>query len=453
LVVVGGAVGWHHFEEPGGYGAAQSTSVGQVARSFTSSGHDGRWTALISLGAAIMLAGIVRSCPTILTRIGRNAARLPLSLRLAVRDAARHRHRTAPATAAVATVVAGAVLVLFVASSTDVRNRRSYDAYLPVGDMLVTVGDAGGLTQAAATVRAAVPVSRAGDISPLGPPPHSGQFGRLSGHAAGCQDNSDYSCQSGQVFVADATAIDLIAGHHVKGAAQTLAGGGAVVLSQGFARNGHVGIDVTTGHRRDHVTTSNLTARYVPGVRYYSGLGNIAVSAATARQHGWTELNAESLMQPASVPSSKQQDLVDHQLGPHASIIVERGYHGGVGIILLALIAAGALATLAGTSIAVALAMAESRADMATLAAVGASPSRRRVHAMAQAAAVGGLGAGLGFVLGTLVAVALLQGSTTYPFTVPGRWLALLAAVAALLAIGVAGLVTRGRVTMTRRIA
>ncbi len=41
------------------------------------------------------------------------AARMPLSLRLAMRDAARHRHRTGPATRAIAVAVSGSVVLAF----------------------------------------------------------------------------------------------------------------------------------------------------------------------------------------------------------------------------------------------------------------------------------------------------------------------------------------------------
>jgi putative ABC transport system permease protein len=134
-------------------------------------------------------------------------------------------------------------------------------------------------------------------------------------------------------------------------------------------------------------------------------------------------------------------------------ISLQRSYHSRYSPVLLAMLGAAAIATLAGTSIAVALAMAESRADMATMAAVGASPGRRRIFAMGQAAMVAGLGTGLGVALGALVALATLGGSDVYPTSLPFRWLAAVLVAAPLLAIGVAGLVTRSRVTLTRRIA
>jgi putative ABC transport system permease protein len=450
LVVVGAAYGWHHSRDNGGAGASLSVSVDQVGSAFTSVAHDGRWTTVISLGAAITLAGLARSCPTLLTRLGRLAHRLPLSLRLATRDAARHRHRTAPAAAAVATVVAGAVLVLFVASSTDVRNRRAYTPYTPVGTALVSSSS---LAVDGALAREYLPVRSIGRLGVIGPPSHGGNFAQIAAHSPGCVDSPDQSCQIGHVDTADAAAVDIIAGRHVPAAAQLLADGGAVVLVPGLAVGGRVGIDTVTGRRQAHVDTTTLPAMVIPGVRFYDGISEILVSTATAQAHGWPVLGEQALVATTHMPSTRQQDELQHALGRNGSVIVERGYHAGLGLLLLALVGAAALAALAGTSIAVALAMAESRADMATLAAVGASPSRRRIHAMAQAAAVGGLGTALGVGLGALVGVSLLQGSASYPFTLPVRWLLLLVAVAPLLAITVAGAVTRGRVDLTRRIA
>ena len=72
---------------------------------------------------------------------------------------------------------------------------------------------------------------------------------------------------------------------------------------------------------------------------------------------------------------------------------------------------------------------------------------------MNQAAIVAGLGTGLGVALGALVALATLGGSDRYPTSAPFRWLAAVLVVAPTLAILVAGLVTRSRVTLTRRIA
>ena len=70
--------------------------------------------ALILLGAVAALAGIVLMMPTLIGAAARLGRRLPLAIRLAVRDAGRHRHRTGPAASAIMVAVAGSVVMAFV---------------------------------------------------------------------------------------------------------------------------------------------------------------------------------------------------------------------------------------------------------------------------------------------------------------------------------------------------
>jgi putative ABC transport system permease protein len=211
--------------------------------------------------------------------------------------------------------------------------------------------------------------------------------------------------------------------------------------------------EVTDRAGRVHTTTIRLPAVEVPGgSSMMADQYSVVVSPATARERGWTLDPVEGIVRPDRLPSAATLDRLQRRLGDDAGVYAERGYHTRIGLALLALIGAAGVAAVAGTSIAVALAMAESRADMATLAAVGAPPARRRVAAMAQAGTVGGLGAALGLALGSLVGVALLQGSTTYPFSLPVGWLLLLLAMTVLLAVAVAGVATRSRVVLTRRL-
>jgi putative ABC transport system permease protein len=191
----------------------------------------------------------------------------------------------------------------------------------------------------------------------------------------------------------------------------------------------------------------------VRGVPPYGALPQIYVSATTAAAHGWRARGEIALVKPTRVPSIALLDRTQGLLGDNVFVNLQQGYQSHASVVLFAMLGGAAIATLAGTSIAVALAMAESRADMATFAAVGASPARRRVHAMGQAATVSGLGAVLGLGLGGLVALATLGGSQVYPTSAPYRWLAAVLLAAPALAIAVAGAFTRSRVTLTRRIA
>ena len=64
--------------------------------------------------------------PIVVVGVARLARRLPLAMRYAVRDAARHRTRTVPAVAAVAATVAGVVALGIANSSDEAENRETY---------------------------------------------------------------------------------------------------------------------------------------------------------------------------------------------------------------------------------------------------------------------------------------------------------------------------------------
>jgi putative ABC transport system permease protein len=453
LIVIGAALGWHHSSG----NTSGSVGLNRFAIGYAGSrSHDGRWTALMSVGAAVVLAGLVRSCPALLTRLGQRANALPLTLRIAIRDAARHRHRTAPAVAAVATVVAGAVLVLFVVSSNDVKDRRDYSPYQPVGTVSVALGgpkaaygDIAAVTQRVAHRLGAT----SGDVVSRAVLADERRNDRVTEHAPGCPITGDNTCDAGPIGVADGRLIATLAGHPVPAATAALARGGAVVLDRAEAPAGVASADeIRIRHGQIETHQVRLAATVVP-VPDRGHLPTMYVSPQTAADKHWLTVPVEGLIRPAHLPSTDAADKINRSLGRHAGLQVERGYQGTPGVILLALFGGSALAVLVGISIAVALAVAEGRADNATLAAVGASPARRRLLAMGQAASVGVLGASLGLALGTLVGIALLQGSTSYPFSLPLRWLALVVVTAPVLAIAVAGVATRGRMSMTRRIA
>ncbi|HEU4675337.1 MAG TPA: FtsX-like permease family protein, partial [Motilibacteraceae bacterium] len=106
---------------------ASSTSVSPTAggRSWLVSG-------LIAGGAALVQVGIVVCSASIVGLAGRLGRFLPLASRLALRDASRHRGRSAPAVAAVSAAVAGSVAVgLFVAAQSD-ADRRQYQPLWPL---------------------------------------------------------------------------------------------------------------------------------------------------------------------------------------------------------------------------------------------------------------------------------------------------------------------------------
>jgi putative ABC transport system permease protein len=110
------------------------------------------------------------------------------------------------------------------------------------------------------------------------------------------------------------------------------------------------------------------------------------------------------------LPTSAEEDQAKaamEDLSP-GSFHVERGYVSQYSIVLVVLVGAALVVTLAGTFTAVGLAAAEGRADVATLAAVGASPAVRRRVSAAQAGVISGLGAALGVAAGVLAGWCLV---------------------------------------------
>ena len=108
------------------------------------------------------------------------------------------------------------------------------------------------------------------------------------------------------------------------------------------------------------------------------------------------------------------------------------------------------------------MAAADGRADLATLAAVGATPVTRRVLAAFQSFVTAGLGTVLGVVAGLVPAVAILRAvnsagalrhAVPLPIVVPWTNVAVTLLVVPLLAAGAAGLLTRSRLPLVRRLA
>ena len=97
--------------------------------------------ALIVGGATLLVAGLVFLAPALIGRLAGLGARLPLSARLAVRDAARHRHRTGPATSAIAVAVAGSVVLAFLLAGPFRADELRHVPPLPPHVLAVEPGD------------------------------------------------------------------------------------------------------------------------------------------------------------------------------------------------------------------------------------------------------------------------------------------------------------------------
>jgi putative ABC transport system permease protein len=170
------------------------------------------------------------------------------------------------------------------------------------------------------------------------------------------------------------------------------------------------------------------------------------------------------------MPTSAEEDqaLAAVQETANVYLQLERGYQNDYAIGLLALVVAAGIVTLGGTFTAVGLAAAEGRADVATLAAVGASPGVRRRLAASQAGVIAGLGGVLGVASGVLAGWMLVRmqvdqvgGSVTYgsvplgdrwSLDLPWSYLLITGFGMPLLAVLIGFLTTRSRLPLVRRL-
>ncbi|WP_194910730.1 FtsX-like permease family protein [Catenulispora rubra] len=94
-------------------------------------------------GIAVSELGVVACTPLLVALTGKLGRLLPLTGRMALRDSARNRGRTAPAVAAILAAVAGSTAVATMLTSTDARGKAQYHSTLRPGQVALMFGAAG----------------------------------------------------------------------------------------------------------------------------------------------------------------------------------------------------------------------------------------------------------------------------------------------------------------------
>ncbi|MEO6714164.1 MAG: FtsX-like permease family protein, partial [Mycobacteriales bacterium] len=427
----------------------------------------------ILAGAVMAELGFVVCSPALVGAAGRLAGVLPLPLRLAVRDCARHRNRSGPAVAAVMAALAGAVAMsVYLASDTE-RQREAYEPQARPGQVLVYMQPDRPFSPAEVdSVARELPASAVIPLLTVGPTcDNQGCKGtqayvsveRPRDAALGCAEPecSQQIHAFSPVQVGDLQTVQAQAGRLPESAAKAIAAGAAAVLDPRLVVAGQVTIDVTavdfsnSGEPAAEAPVRKYTLpAVVVGARERGD--NVIVSAATATRLGLQTTTHAVLIDTHRAPTTDEQDraeavLLQRRLS--GSVYVERGFHSDRGIALIALVSAAVLIALGASVIATGLSAADGRPDLATLAAVGASPSVRRFLAMSQAATIAFLGSVLGVLAGLVPSVAIINARTEFPVVIPWALLAVLVvAVPALIAL-FAGVFTRSRLPLDRRLA
>ncbi|WP_144118936.1 FtsX-like permease family protein [Catellatospora sichuanensis] len=479
-------------------------AAGGAVIAFAGAGVGG--TTAIMAGLVLGELGLVLLTPSLVGLIARTGRWLPLAPRIALRDTARNRGSAAPAISAVMAAVAGAVAVGAFLGSDAQQRFDSYEPRMPVGNVLVRqdapdTAPPPDVARVQEAVRQVLPGARAYVLqSPVCAEPAEGRGCTLrldmppaarcpawdySGPGKEQRDQAaieDARCRwergIGSIqfaIVDDAAALEAISSApaaDLAQARQTLAAGGLVVADPRYVSGGTVSVIVTEWQqptaKRAQQDPADRPPVTVPAVALPSGTQTAAFAVATPaliQRLGLgvrRDLVIAAVEHVATTEETERLNGAVHAVAGNLRVEVELGaqYIADPIVWILGLVAA--LVALAAAGIATGLAVADGRADLATLGAVGASPRVRRLLSLSQSGVISGLGAVLGVLAGlgtTAVLIAALNaggdhirfGDAPMRLFLPWETIAIVLAVP-LIAMTGAGLLTRSRLPIERRL-
>lgn len=474
-------------------------------------GDDGALLWLRAVAGGVLVIGVLLLVPALLGALGRVAPRLPLTLRLPVRDATRQRGRSASAVAAVIATVATLTILAVANASDDEHSRVTYASDRAPGHGYLTPERTDAPPSATVTeIRRQHPEWLIIERSGLGRSVDAGTNQEPEVVAVvppGCTPET--SVGIGEVSEADyercvrlgtggvygsvhAVGRDVVAGSAAPTRVREALARGAVVLDDAKpVVDGRITLAVgrVSGSPSDRVErVLEVEAVVASRAELHAG-ARLPLSDAPSNPNGYssssllgplaglltvetaaalnlpTMLDYLEVIDPAGPISERDEAAVNERvLSP---ISVERGYQSQFGPLLAGLLGVAGALVLVAALVATALAQTEGRADLATLAALGSPPGLRRRLAAGQALVVAGLGSALGLATGLLPGLAMALAFTSDagrdPMTgelLPGAglvvvpWLPLLAVVVgvSLLAALLAAVAVRRTPLLTRRL-
>ncbi|PZT72811.1 MULTISPECIES: FtsX-like permease family protein [unclassified Streptomyces] len=425
---------------------------------------------LVAGGSVVAEIGLLACIPVIVGLLGRLGRGLPLSPRMALRDAARNRGRTAPAVAAVMAAVAGSVAIATYMASNLAESDYDYMPMLTEGTISLSAGDAESaarlpVARAAVEHNMAVTGRRAdvsrvwagsdcniyyeeedscgsmelvkpvgkGHTCPLDADGAKELAARLSAdeHRAmmrtpACVDvrvsTSSFNSDANNIVVADAAFLDTYVKLHDPAAAAALKAGTPVLLNEAYAENGEVTLkavhrynDKDTKNRELHPgppekTTDRLKV-YVAKPEYATTPGvRMILPQPTAERLGLHTEPYGSVYTVGHAPTDEESQRVSaaiDQAGGGLWVQTNSGANDRGSTILLILTLFAGVVTMGAAAITTGLAKADAEADLTTLSAVGAPPHVRRSLSGFQCLVVALTGVLLGTAAGLVPAVAL----------------------------------------------
>lgn len=398
--------------------------------------------ALGGLGLLTLIVGVVWMAPYAVRRIAAVGRLLPLTGRHAFRDAARHRFRTAAAAVAL-TVTTGALLLGTFALGSASAVQQDDDS-LPPHSVYADVENT--IRQPTADTVTDLTTTLEQILGPVHMHTLSLAFSRPGVRNVDVRLLfANHRGSTGLWTLDEETLRWLVAPEDIDAALATYRAGG-VVSGLGFGSGDAARIRVDTGHRRDREVWT-LPAVLVT-TRSPHGLSGAWISPATAAAH---DLDTR----PSGVVAVADREVTSEDL----TALAVRGISAystdplsaqtrwqtlealGLGGLLTALVA----------GVGVALAAAEGRSDMATLAAIGASPRRRRMLGAGHGLFLGLTGTALGLLIGLPAGLSLTQLDGLEGVQIPWQAAGVTVLLVPLVAAFAGWVVTPTRLTLVRR--
>lgn len=428
-------------------------------------------TVMVAGGSVLAELGVLACIPVLVGLLGRLGRGLPLAPRMALRDAARNRGRTAPAVAAVMAAVAGTVAIATYTSSGLAEQEYDHIPSLTRNTAALVSDDPGKaarLPRARAAAERHLPLSggRAdfarvwagsdcavyhegengcgtlelvkptgkGHACPLNGPGAKALAQKLSAtehkdlmSSPPCVDEymlmTTFGTDSSKIMVGDAALLTTYVKLDDPAAAKALAAGTPVLLNSAYAKNGEVTLkarhtynDRDTANRKLHPgkardTTDRLKVYVAPDTYAATPGIRLILPRPTAERLGLHTQDHGSMFPVAHRPTDAEYQATASAIelaGGGAYLMAGDQRDGdGTDVVLLILALFAGLVTLGAAAITTGLAKADAEADLTTLSAVGAPPAVRRTLSGFQCLVVALTGVLLGTAAGIVPAVAL----------------------------------------------
>jgi len=459
---------------------------------------------IILTGLTVSELGLVLCTPAAVGLVARAGSWLPLAPRIALRDTARNRTAAAPAISAVMAAVVGSLAVGVVVTASAQRARNDYQSVTRPGDVVVDASGKDGRGRpvpapAVALLRSTMPVEQVhriglpacGDgecaVRPRTPAarqcPYSPEVLRrdptpVEQRAARRDSRCDglgglyryfkNGYTDSFTLVVDQNAVGAVTGlaaEDAEPAAAALRAGKVVVDQPRYLHGGQVTLTITSSNLFDKTKEKTWTAT-APGyaLPHRPRAPITLMTWRTAHSLGLDPTPSIVLATTRRMPTVAEHDRLQAALGNTIGVYVEQGprSRSDTRTLLLLAVVAGVIA-LGAAAIATGLAAADGHADLSTLGAVGASPRVRRGLSLSQSGVIAGLGSVLGAAAGLGGSVAVLTAlnrgyadrwpaPTLYPITVPWLNVGIALLVVPAVAMLGAGLLTRSRLPIERRL-